>query len=446
VRQRPSGRWQAIYTGPDGLRRPIGTFDTRGDADAALSGVHADVARGTYRAPERADLPIADYARRWLARQRDLAPRTRELYGRLLEGWVLSDLRAPGGRAPINLGTYPLRSLSPTLVAEWQDALVGATERAGVAAAQRQHDPGAGAHARAWARERGLAVGDSGRLPAAVLEGWRAAGSPSSALVARPAKTGRTAAARAYSLLRTICSSAVRERLIESNPCQVPRAGQAKPAERVPPTLREVEAIAAAYTGDAERYRAAVIVAAWSGLRAGELFALERRHVEVLPGGGVRLRVEQALVELVGQPVTFGPPKSAAGRRTVHLPAAAATAIVEHLARWTAPGATSLVFATSTGRPLRRAPRTQAFTRAKARSGVRAGIRWHDLRHAGATIAAQAGATLAELQHRMGHSTIAAAMVYQHSSDDADAALAARMADRASALASSNVLPLARRA
>ncbi|RPF22243.1 phage integrase family protein [Myceligenerans xiligouense] len=68
------------------------------------------------------------------------------------------------------------------------------------------------------------------------------------------------------------------------------------------------------------------------------------------------------------------------------------------------------------------------FSRAKARAGMPAEIRWHDLRHLAATRAAEAGATLAELMKRIGHSTVAAAMVYQHATDDGDARLAERMA------------------
>ena len=41
-------------------------------------------------------------------------------------------------------------------------------------------------------------------------------------------------------------------------------------------------------------------------------------------------------------------------------------------------------------------------------------LRVHDLRHTGATMAARAGATLAELQERLGHSSVNAALRYQH--------------------------------
>ena len=55
-------------------------------------------------------------------------------------------------------------------------------------------------------------------------------------------------------------------------------------------------------------------------------------------------------------------------------------------------------------------PRWQR-ARAKAK---RDDLRWHDLRHSGAVLAAATGATLAELMQRLGHSTPQAAMRYQH--------------------------------
>jgi integrase len=54
-------------------------------------------------------------------------------------------------------------------------------------------------------------------------------------------------------------------------------------------------------------------------------------------------------------------------------------------------------------------------------------FRWHDLRHTGATRAAQAGATTADLMLRIGHSTPQMAMDYQHSDDQRDAEIAVAM-------------------
>ncbi|MGZ4565948.1 MAG: tyrosine-type recombinase/integrase [Blastococcus sp.] len=51
-------------------------------------------------------------------------------------------------------------------------------------------------------------------------------------------------------------------------------------------------------------------------------------------------------------------------------------------------------------------------------------VRPHELRHTGATLAAATGATTKELMRRLGHSSPAAALLYQHAADDRDAEIA----------------------
>ena len=68
----------------------------------------------------------------------------------------------------------------------------------------------------------------------------------------------------------------------------------------------------------------------------------------------------------------------------------------------------------------------KVYRRARKAAG-RPDLRWHDLRHTGATLAAQAGATLAELMNRLGHSTVTAALIYQHAAAGRDAEIARRL-------------------
>jgi len=59
------------------------------------------------------------------------------------------------------------------------------------------------------------------------------------------------------------------------------------------------------------------------------------------------------------------------------------------------------------------------------------GLHFHDLRHTGNTLAAQAGASLADLKARMGHDSARAAMIYQHATSEADHKIAAAQAQPA---------------
>lgn len=439
VRKLTSGRFQAHYTGPDGQRRNApATFATRPDADTWLAGQRTDLARGTWRAPELGTQPLAEYAERWLAARVDLAPRTAALYADLLARWIIAPQLLPGPRGgrgiAIEVGKYEVRAVTAAAVREWNAAVVaGARASAQKRATRAAGGNRAGHPARAWAATTGKAAPATGRPSRELLARWVAAGSPDirPKSLANP-DAGRTQAAQAYRLLSTILADAVREQLLPENPCQIPRASSVRAAERVPASAVQVQQIAAAAP---RRYAAAVTLAAWSGLRAGELFALTRRHVDLVAG---TVRVERALIEVPGEPLAFGPTKSEAGRRTVHLPRIAVAAIAEHLAEFTGPAADALVFTTGQGNPVRGARRTSMFHRARAAAG-RPDLRWHDLRHTGATLAADTGASLKALQRRMGHSTVRAALIYQHAGDAADAQIARRLDELTG---TGNVVPL----
>jgi len=101
-------------------------------------------------------------------------------------------------------------------------------------------------------------------------------------------------------------------------------------------------------------------------------------------------------------------------------------ALREHLERHAEPGPEGLVFCNHGGGPLRRATLYSAWLRARAEVGAD-NVTLHDLRHASATLAAQAGATTRELMARLGHSSPQAALRYQHASPERDRDLAARL-------------------
>jgi hypothetical protein len=59
------------------------------------------------------------------------------------------------------------------------------------------------------------------------------------------------------------------------------------------------------------------------------------------------------------------------------------------------------------------------------------GIHFHDLRHTGNTLSANAGANVRELMDRMGHSSARAAMVYLHSTGERQRKIADALSDLA---------------
>jgi integrase len=76
-----------------------------------------------------------------------------------------------------------------------------------------------------------------------------------------------------------------------------------------------------------------------------------------------------------------------------------------------------LIFTSPEGTPLRHSNFTRRAWLPAARKAGMTGVHFHDLRHAGNSFTAHAGANLRELMARMGHSTTRAAMIYLHSTD-----------------------------
>ena len=52
------------------------------------------------------------------------------------------------------------------------------------------------------------------------------------------------------------------------------------------------------------------------------------------------------------------------------------------------------------------------------------GVRFHDLRYTGNTLAARSGVSTRDLMTRMGHDSVRAAIIYQHATTEADARIA----------------------
>ncbi|WP_347757330.1 site-specific integrase [Agrococcus sp. ProA11] len=242
-------------------------------------------------------------------------------------------------------------------------------------------------------------------------------------------KSGRkTLAARAYSLLKSMMSTAVTDGRLTANPCIIRGAQNSSTGRKVePPTATELAAITEAMP---DRLRAAVLLAAWVGARYGELTELRRKDVRTVDDAAGHLtliNIERAVTQVTGEGYSVGQPKSAAGVRVVPVPPHIAPALEAHMREHVDPSPDALLFPATDGiSHLPQSSLVKHFYPARKAAG-RPDMPWHALRHFGATRAALAGATLKELQARLGHSTVSAAMRYQHTAGR-DFELARRMA------------------
>jgi integrase len=119
-------------------------------------------------------------------------------------------------------------------------------------------------------------------------------------------------------------------------------------------------------------------------------------------------------------------PKSDAGTRDVAIPPHLLPILKAHIAEHAEFGRDGLLFPAAGGGHLAPSSLYKVFYPARKAAG-RPDLRWHDLRHTGAVLAAATGATLAELMARLGHSTQGAALRYQHAAQDRDAEIARRL-------------------
>jgi hypothetical protein len=162
------------------------------------------------------------------------------------------------------------------------------------------------------------------------------------------------------------------------------------------------------------RYAALVHLLAWSGARIGELAILPVGSLD-LDREAPRVLISQR-VYLINGVYDIDTPKSAAGRRRIALPPHLVPILLEHVETYTTEQLDDLVFTSSTGGSVL-STYSQMLSRALARIGW-PDARVHDLRHTGMTLAAEAGASLADLKLRMGQSTTRAAELYIHVTTD----------------------------
>ena len=375
LRKLPSKRWQASYIGPDQIRHAgTATFTAKGDAEEWLNDERKLIERDAWTPPATRHAAkhakgqtLREYAPTWLDKHR-------RSDGEPLKPRTLAHYRnLLDARILPELGDLPMTALDATTLAAWRDNL--------------PNTPTMNAHA--------------------------------------------------YALLRGILAAAAK-RDPRITPPAIPGAAKAKTRHKVEPaTLDELATIVANMP---ERFRLAMLLMSWCALRFGEVTELRRQDVDLRRG---KLRIRRAVVLVEGERIV-STPKSAAGVRDVTIPPHLVPIITDHLERFAQPGPSGLLFpadhgghlsqSTLNGKPGRRRiikgriinESSSGFCRAREAAG-RPDLRLHDLRHTGAVLAAQTGATLAELMARLGHSTPAAAMRYQHAARDRDKAIAAAL-------------------
>lgn len=372
VRRERSGRFSAAYVGPDlQLHRAAETFQARIDAEGWL-------------ASERRSIDLDQWLPPSQRRRRPVAPeRALKAGGPTVGSYATSWLDDRCERDP-----HDPQALRPSSVKDYRLLLanhiipgLGRIPLAELKAADVD----------AWYRKMGVS-----RIP--------------------------RARAKAYGLLRTILNSAKNDPDVPltENPAHIKGAGRVPRATQIhPATLGELAVITEAMP---DQLRLAVQLGAWCALRYGEVFELRRKDLDTTSGV---VHIRRAVVWIKGQ-VTNDRPKTSAGVRDVTMPPHLLPMVTAHLDRHVAKRPDALLFPDSEGRNMRPSGFQRPWHAARAAAG-RDDLKFHHLRHTGAVLAAQSGATLADLMGRLGHATPAMAMIYQHTAADRDRLIADRL-------------------
>jgi integrase len=203
---------------------------------------------------------------------------------------------------------------------------------------------------------------------------------------------------KAGQMLRKLMRTAVQAGLLPASPCEGVKLPRIERTEMRFLTTVEVDALTAAMD---PRYQAVVLLAAYGGLRAGELFGLRAKRVDVLHR---RVTIAETVVD-VGGHLHFGPPKTRAGHRTVPLPKVAAEPLGEHLATY-GRRPEDLVFTAPEGGPVSLNVWRRRFWAPALKAAGLGHLRPHDLRHTAVALWIAAGAHPKEVAVRAGHTSV----------------------------------------
>lgn len=166
------------------------------------------------------------------------------------------------------------------------------------------------------------------------------------------------------------------------------------------------------------------VVAAFTGMRWGEVVGMQRKYLMLIPGAGVRPASGWYIIDddegalhtpMSGEPY-LGPPKGYIGR-TVELPPFLVEILLRYL-EWL-PAQQSMLFLSHLGRPFLRDTAHDAWRRAcdgwkghpqnKRRAGrvdaapLMLGLHWHDLRHTHKSWLVEDGIPAVARDERLGH-------------------------------------------
>lgn len=235
---------------------------------------------------------------------------------------------------------------------------------------------------------------------------------------------------RYHQVLHAALHHAMRWQLLARNPADSVQPPRAERRELTTLTAVQVSALLAA--ADETPIGRLARLAAMTGMRRGELLGLRWQDVDLEAGVA---HVQQTAQRIPGKGWVFRQPKTRLSRRAIALSPATVT-LLRQQRRQQAEGRLlagsvyqdrDLVFASAVGTPIEPGTILRTWTRVLATAGV-GHVRWHDLRHAHATLMLASGVHPKVVSERLGHASIAITLdTYSHVLPGLQAAAAAQL-------------------
>ena len=219
-----------------------------------------------------------------------------------------------------------------------------------------------------------------------------------------------------HAILHKAFDHAVRLNLLPRNLCDVVSPPRTEEHEIQSLSLEQVQQLLTAAKD--HHLEALFVLALMTGMRRGELLALKWQDVNFAES---TLYVRRAFIEVTGRGIIETEPKTAKGRRSIHLPPLAIEALKKHRAHqgevrrqaeiWQE---RDLIFCTSRGTPFI-ATYVHGVFKALLKKANLPDMRFHDLRHSAATLLLGMGTHPKVVQELLGHSQISMTMdIYSH--------------------------------
>ena len=251
-------------------------------------------------------------------------------------------------------------------------------------------------------------------------------------MVAALSADGKTPATvrKAYQLAALILRHAVSDDLIARSPAR----GINLPSMRETETeirFLSVGEVAELHEAIHPRFRVAVTLGAYAGLRLGETLGLQTDNLNLLRR---TLTVTHSLTNHNGT-VSLGATKTKGSRRTISLGQALCDELAAHLTEY-GTGPQGVVMSSPQGSWVRASSWRYRFWHPAVETSVGRPLRYHDLRHTHAALLIAQGAHPKAIQTRLGHSSIIVTMdTYGHLMEGLDADLADKLNEQATTAA-----------